>query len=258
MIDKYSTFYNQEFRDFLKKFFIIFLFFLSFQPFLKVTAQEVNDEKIDSVGARQLILKLQKFPVPKTWEPRIPLTTNSQCANSDFSYGNFTNWSGCYGTWCNDVNESQTRCTGPYMPFSDPCTSIAKTWINNPTGGHFSIQTPGADPCITGLATVFPGDSYSALVGNRTCSSGGGGYIDKLTYQIAYDPSNSFFIYRCAVVLENPNDPSHNTPDRKPRFTLEIKDEVDFMIFSLVMVSQPGRTDLVIFYGKTGVPSGLI
>ncbi|TRZ72611.1 MAG: PKD domain-containing protein, partial [Bacteroidetes bacterium] len=47
-----------------------------------------------------------------------------------------------------------------------------------------------------------------------------------MTYQIVYDPNNSFFIYRCAVVLANIQDPTHNTADRRPRFTFEIKDHV--------------------------------
>jgi uncharacterized protein (TIGR02145 family) len=139
-----------------------------------------------------------------------PLSSSSQCPNSDFSYGNFTNWSGCWGPWSDPT-------------YQDPCSTLPHTWTNIPNGGHFSIQTPGPDPYIPALQKVFPGDPYSALIGNRV-SINGGGNIDRVTYQIAYDPANSFFIYRTAVVLNNPNSPDHNTVNKKPRFTFEIKD----------------------------------
>jgi len=141
----------------------------------------------------------------------VPQVAQSECTNSDFSLGNFTNWIGCYGTW--------------NLSYIDPCSVPSHVWHDIPTGGHFSIQNPGNDPCISVITKVFPGDAHSALIGNRTCSQGGGGYIDKLTYQIAYDPGNSFFIYRCAVILENPTDQTHNTADKRPRFTFEIKDD---------------------------------
>lgn len=151
--------------------------------------------------------------------------SQTACANSNLSLGNFTGWSGCYGNWCNDANQNSTRCQGMpfYVPFRPPCDNPGMPWVTTPTGGHFSIETPGPDPCISALSRVFPGDSYSALIGNRTCS-GGGGYVDQLKYQLSYDPTNSFFIYRSAVVLANITDPTHNTPDRRPRFTIEIRD----------------------------------
>jgi uncharacterized protein (TIGR02145 family) len=165
--------------------------------------------------------------------PDNPLTSSSMCQNSDFSLGNFTNWSGCYGLWCN--NGSGSRCTGLYIPFNPPCSNPNMPWNNVPTGGHFSIQTPGFDPCISTLNRVFPGDSYSALIGNRVCTSNNaGGYVDQLTYKIVYDTSNSFFIYRCAVVLADITDSSHNTPNRRPRFTFEIQHDATKTIIDSV------------------------
>ncbi|MCX6286153.1 MAG: PKD domain-containing protein [Bacteroidetes bacterium] len=175
-------------------------------------------------------------------------TTTSSCSNSDFSLGNFTNWSGCYGTWC-DSSRTQTRCagSGPWMPFEPPCDNNGMPWYNNPTGGHFSIQNPGTDNCITALQKVFPGDAHSALIGNRVCGSGGGGYVDQLTYQITYDPNNSFFIYRCAVVLVKPTDQTHNSPNKRPRFMFSIKDHLTGTIIDPVC----GVYDLWPFDGIT-------
>ncbi|HNY03634.1 MAG TPA: hypothetical protein PKG48_13640, partial [Bacteroidales bacterium] len=45
-----------------------------------------------------------------------------------------------------------------------------------------------------------------------------------MTYQITYNETNSFLIYRSAVVLKDPNDPTHYTANKRPRFTIEIKD----------------------------------
>ena len=155
------------------------------------------------------------------------LLPNTACENSDFSAGSFLNWWGCSGNWCNSGGSSGTRCNNPYVPFNPPCSNPLQPWHNIPTGGHFSIQTPGQDQCITALSRTFsttdPNDR-SALIGNRVCSNGGG-FADQLTYRIAYDPNNSFFIYRCAVVLANVTDATHNTPDKRPRFTFEIKDD---------------------------------
>lgn len=152
-------------------------------------------------------------------------STTISCPNSNFSNGSFSNWSGCSGLWCDQSGPGSTRCTNPFTPYNPPCNNPNQPWYNTPVGGHFSIQTPGTDPCIPALQKVFPGEMYAALIGNRVCS-GGGGYIDQLTYQITYDPSNSLFFYRSAIVLANITDPTHNTPDKRPRFTIEIRDHI--------------------------------
>ena len=115
-----------------------------------------------------------------------------------------------------------------YIPFNPPCSNPEQPWYNTPTGGHFSIETPGPDPCNSAISKTFPGppvEAFSALLGNRQCNNGGGGYVDQLTYDLVYDPTNSFFIYRSAVVLSDITNPTHNTPDKRPRFTIEIFDE---------------------------------
>jgi len=168
---------------------------------------------------------IQGLPGQVKEVPPVKLLPSTTCNNSNFADSTFDNWSGCSGTWCDITGPAQTRCNNPFTPYNPPCNNPGQPWTNTPTGGHFAIQNPGPDPCIPALNKVFPGETHSALIGNRTCNSGGG-YVDQLTYQIAYNPSNSFFIYRSAVVLANITDPTHNTADRRPRFTIEIKDNI--------------------------------
>jgi hypothetical protein len=219
--------HKKEIWVFRMNFLTVFLLIIFLHPFYDLSAQEEDGRPADTVAMHALIRKLDNSSIPRTWEPLIPLVSNSQCANSDFSSGTFTNWSGCFGTWC--AESGGTRCSGLYIPYNNPCSNLMNTWSNTPTGGHFSIQTPGTDPCIPAIQKVFPGDSYSALVGNRTCSSGGGGYIDPGLPLKSKIMLPEFCLIRFAAI----------------------------MIFIREMASQYGRMDQVIICIKTGVPSGL-
>jgi len=150
-----------------------------------------------------------------------PVTSN--CINSDFSFATFTNWQGCYGNW---TSPSFTpACNNPNMP-----------WYNTPSGGRFEIITAPAppfvlyDPCISAIPQVYPGETHSALIGNRVCfNSGGSGppsgqKIDRLIYPFNYDPNNSFFIWKAAIIMGNPGGANHETPDKRPRFTVALRD----------------------------------
>jgi len=148
----------------------------------------------------------------------------TSCPNSNFSENSFNNWSGCSGLWCAETGFN-TRCSGLYIPYNLPCNNINQPWYNSPIGGHFLITSPGTDPYIPEISTVFPGDQYSALLGYRQIPNGGG-YVDQLSHQLTYEPDNSFFIYRFAAVLCNITDPDHDTPDKRPRFTVEIRDHL--------------------------------
>lgn len=199
---------------------IIFVLFLYFCHTGSVKAQ-------DTTCAQSPPSESSISLIPVTPESDGPLLPSTSCQNSDFSLGSFSNWSGCSGKWCADTLPGSTRCNGNYVPFNPPCNNPGQPWYNNPTGGHFTIENPGADACIPALNMVFTGDAHSALIGNRACNNNNaGGYVDQLTYHIVYDPSHSFFIYRCAVVLSNIQDPTHNTANRRPRFTFVILDHL--------------------------------
>jgi gliding motility-associated-like protein len=119
----------------------------------------------------------------------------SHCPNSDFSFGNFTNWQGFYGDF---ANPSQ------YDGF-DP-------------DGHMIMKDPvPMDPnTCEGLNPIPPGEKFSARLGDDKHDS----HADQLRYLIDVTPERNLFIYKYAVVLE---DPGHD-PGKQPNFTIEVAD----------------------------------
>ena len=118
----------------------------------------------------------------------------SSCTNSDFELGNFNGWSGQTGSCC---------------PISTTPSAII-------TGRHTIMTGTGTDPnTCNNVTVVAPGGTYSARLGNSSV----GRQAEKLTYTIpVVDASNALFIYKYAVVLQ---DPSHTAVDQ-PRFELKI------------------------------------
>ncbi|MBL7923793.1 MAG: PKD domain-containing protein [Bacteroidia bacterium] len=120
----------------------------------------------------------------------------SSCANADFEQNSFTNWSATTG-WCCPINSTTPGLVA---------------------GRHTIMTGPGTDPNTNGAVTVVaPGGQYSARLGNDNI----GAEAEQLTYQINVDPSNALFIYRYAVVLEDPN----HTPQEQPRFEIRVYDQ---------------------------------
>ena len=119
---------------------------------------------------------------------------SSSCTNSDFELGNFNGWSGQTGTCC-------------------PISTTPSVIIS---GRHTIMTGTGTDPNTCNVVSyVAPGGTYSARLGNAN----NGRQAEKLTYTIpVVDASNALFIYKYAVVLQ---DPSHTAVDQ-PRFELKI------------------------------------
>ncbi|MEI7898569.1 MAG: PKD-like domain-containing protein, partial [bacterium] len=145
------------------------------------------------------------------WAPA-DADTLSNCSNSNLYLGNFTNWKGCYGSWSNPT-------------FKLPCTNANMPWQNNPTGGRYEIITypGGPDAFVPAINSIYPGGYRTCLIGKHQICSGGG-TTDQLTYPLIISTDNQFFIYRYAVVLANVTDATHNTADKRPRFTLGVYD----------------------------------
>lgn len=120
--------------------------------------------------------------------------SQSACTNSDFELGNFTGWAGETGTCC---------------PISTTPSGII-------SGRHTIMTGTGTDPNTCNVVSyVAPGGTYSARLGNSSTKR----EAEKLTYTIpVVDASNALFIYKYAVVLQ---DPSHTAVDQ-PRFELKI------------------------------------
>lgn len=118
------------------------------------------------------------------------------CPNLDFEDGNFNNWTGTTGTYT--------------TIFSSPSPGIV-------TGRHTLMTAPGTD-ANTGnqLQVIAPGGSVSCRLGNDNA-----GYeAEQLLYSMSVTSQNALFIYRYAVVLEDPGHPAN----AQPTFDIKLKD----------------------------------
>lgn len=119
----------------------------------------------------------------------------SACPNADFSAQNFSVWEASYGTY------DQPDLMG----------GIAGT-------RHTIFTAPGFDPFTCGgLPVLPPGASSSARLGN----SNTGGEAERLRYGLFVEANNALFVYKYAVVLENPAD---HDPDEQPEFSVRLLD----------------------------------
>lgn len=121
------------------------------------------------------------------------------CPNANFSQGNFSNWYGYYGDFYNPSQYSGFVTTG--------------------NARHLIIQGPGyldGNTC-NGLNTVLPGEAFCARLGN----DGTDAEAEQLRYSMTVTPDNNLFIYKYAVVLQDPN----HTPEDQPSFTIEVKNQ---------------------------------
>jgi len=116
----------------------------------------------------------------------------SGCPNSDFSFGDFTNWVGYTGTF--------TAC----------CPTVGIV-----AGRHTIINAPGTDPRTGNLLSVLPpGSSVCAKLGNENV----GAEAERLRYTLTVTPQSALFIYKYAVVME---DPGHAASDQ-PKFNISV------------------------------------
>ncbi len=119
----------------------------------------------------------------------------SSCPNSNFSLGDFTGWEGYYGDFWNPE---------AYSGFA-------------PTR-HTIIQAPAnPDPhTCNELNPVPPGEKYSLRLGNANIDA----EAEQIRYSVNVTEETSLFIYKYAVVLEDPN----HDPEEQPNFTIEVAD----------------------------------
>lgn len=142
------------------------------------------------------------------------LGQNNGCTNLNFDQANFNNWIGYTGNY--------NSCC--------PTTGIVP-------GRHTIITNATIDPnTCGGLSTLPPGVPYAARLGNDMT----GAQAERLRYNLNVDVSNNLFVYRYAVVLE---DPSHS-PSDQPKFDLRILDAngnvVDPICGQYSVTSAPG------------------
>jgi gliding motility-associated-like protein len=120
----------------------------------------------------------------------------SACPNLDFETGSLANWDGYTGTCC-------------------PISTLVSGFI---PGRHTIMSGTGFDPHSVGdIPVVAPGGgSYSLRLGNDDINR----QAESVKYTMTVTPNSNLFIYRYAVVLE---DPSHSPPDQ-PRFEIRMYD----------------------------------
>ncbi|NQV03382.1 MAG: hypothetical protein HQ542_12100, partial [Bacteroidia bacterium] len=171
--------------------------------------------KLLRFGAVFLFLIIAYIPVVHA-----QLQTN--CENSNFEYGDFERWEGCYGTF-----------NPPSQGGLQPC----EVQGFHPQR-HVIIPGPGTyDPqTCDSLITVYPGEAYSARLG----SISQGGLAEQLKYTLTIDEDSYLFIYRYAVVFEDAN---HSIAEQ-PAFKIEIQNEEGQVIDSTCgyyyVAAQPG------------------
>jgi gliding motility-associated-like protein len=118
----------------------------------------------------------------------------SDCPNADFESGNFSNWQGKLGSCC---------------PVATPNNGIVP-------GRQTIISSYGTDPNTCNQLQIHP-----AFTGGKVCRLGNdntGSESEQLIYPLVVDSNNALFVYRYAVVLE---DPGH-TPNLQPNFRIRV------------------------------------
>ena len=124
------------------------------------------------------------------------IAQTSSCPNADFELNSFSGWTGTTGSCC-------------------PINSIIPGIV---PGRHTILTGAGTDPNTNNVLTVVaPGGNYSVRLGNQNV----GAEAEQLKYSFLVTPQTQLFIYRYAVVLQ---DPGH-APGEQPRFEIKVYDQ---------------------------------
>jgi len=139
------------------------------------------------------------------------------CVNADFSNGDFTGWTGTYTKGVCTLLGSNGKCkcspTNPNNtagfnlgPNDDPVTDATNEYsqiITTAAGGYDANLTRYG----FNLPTVYPGNAYSARIGNMWQELGNDktGDGESISYSFVVTATNWNFTYHYAVVLFNGN-----------------------------------------------------
>lgn len=125
------------------------------------------------------------------------------CNNMDFETRNFNGWNGSYGS-------SQ-----------DPTATVGfNTGAINSTGSEHTIMTGGTDPVIPAISCVMPGGTSTLRLGD---AAGGGLQSARISQTFMVNPSNPYFTYNYAVVVEDGNSAaSPHTAATQPFFQIRM------------------------------------
>jgi hypothetical protein len=129
-----------------------------------------------------------------------PQAANGPCENVGFESGTFSGWTGFVGEHC--ITNGVSGVCNPINGFAQHCI----------------MSTGMVDPLVPALSVLAPGSNYSLRLGNTV----NGGQAAGIRQVFKVDSSNLLYIYRYAVVLEDPQD--HTDPER-PYFTAKLYDQ---------------------------------
>ncbi len=154
----------------------------------------IQRQRDDSLADRWIENYLKE--VRQRLSNKLQKTKASGCSNLDFENGDFSNWTCQIG-----VNNGYP----------------AGSWTGTlPVANRHTIVSGGTDP-YGGFPCVAPGGgSYSVKLGNNI----NGAQAEQLIYSFIVQPQDTNFIYKYAVVFENPN----HALSAQPYFELKIID----------------------------------
>ncbi len=152
---------------------------------------------------------------------------STNCTNSNFELGDFSNWQGGTGTPNGNSGNNPGGC----------CQIVINNILNS--GGlippRHTITNPITDPnTFNNLNQVAPGGNFSARLGSWQNSFYAqnnpgpfpGSKAEMLRYTFTVTPASELFVYQYAVVLEDPNyNVTQHSHGEKPRFEISVLDQ---------------------------------
>lgn len=161
-------------------------------------------------NARERRVQNEYYPV---YDPQTG-NLNTNCTNSNFSLGNFNNWTGCYGLYNINCN---CQVQGFLTTGAHPLHKII------PAPGWLDRQT------CSNLSNVFPGEAFVARLGDTMYTGNNGTVCNRnikkeaeMRYAVTVSSGSYLFIYRYAVILQTGG---HSPPSAyQPDFKIEITD----------------------------------
>ncbi len=165
----------------------------------------------------------------------ISITANSQshyCNNLSFEMGDFTNWTG--STW--------VYCTNKTILSTNPVPGII---IGRQT---IMKDTTAYDPNTGNKLKIIPtGYRYSARLGDakKNCLD------ESLSYTLNVDSLNALFIWKFAVVMQNP---VGHTPLEQPHFKITVEDEHGYPVSTCAKYEATASNNLLDY--QTYYPPG--
>lgn len=195
----------------------------------------IRHKKLDYINAKKGIVE------DKTTFFSFQETFSGPCDNAGFESGDFTNWMGATG-----------MCDG--MPLTPPTwtSGFVSTRHTITSGSGYDSYAINITSGLPEIPLVAPGSgTYSTCLGNSQI----GAETEYLRYQYVVSPIDTSFIYKYAVVLENP---AGHTQSEQPRFDIKVFDASSVLIYSdsIVPLAASGDTTYKPFNDSFGSIAG--